>query len=151
MKKIIRTLKDKLFELLVITFVGGGLLDALDIQPPIILVMIWSGFLIILAIWGGVEFAKQNKTKGTIGMGMEAFIENIKTINKLEKFIYSKKYLPSILYFGSLGIVIIDIYCNEFTDFEFVPSILETPLYFWFFFITYLASKNLKKNKLTKP
>ncbi|MDG2073308.1 MAG: hypothetical protein P8J28_01815 [Polaribacter sp.] len=135
MKKIIRTLKDKLFELLVITFVGGGLLDALDIQPPIILVMIWSGFLIILAIWGGVEFAKQNKTKGTIGMGMEAFIENIKTINKLEKFIYSKKYLPSILYFGSLGIVIIDIYCNEFTDFEFVPSILETPLYFWFFFI----------------
>ena len=112
MKKIIRTLKDKLFELLVITFVGGGLLDALDIQPPIILVMIWSGFLIILAIWGGVEFAKQNKTKGTIGMGMEAFIENIKTINKLEKFIYSKKYLPSILYFGSLGIVIIDIYCN---------------------------------------
>jgi hypothetical protein len=50
-----------------------------------------------------------------------------------------------------LGIIIIDIYCNEFTDFEFVPSILETPLYFWFFFITYLASKNLKKNKLTKP
>ena len=147
MKKIIRTLKDKLFELLVITFVGGGLLDALDIQPPIILVMLWSGFLIILAIWGGVDFAKQNKTKGTLGMGMEAFIENIKTINTLEKFIYSKKYLPSILYFGSLGIVIIDIYCNEFTDFEFVPSILETPLYFWFFFITYLAGKNLKKNK----
>ena len=147
MKKIIRTLKDKLFELSVITFVGGFLLDALDIQPPIILVMLWSGFLIILAIWGGVDFAKQNKTKGTLGMGMEAFIENIKNMNKLEKFIYSKKYLPSILYFGSLGIVIIDIYCNEFTDFEFVPSILETPLYFWFFFITYLAGKNLKKNK----
>jgi hypothetical protein len=69
------------------------------------------------------------------------------TMNKLEKFISSKKYLPSILYFGFLGLVIIDIYCNEFTDFEFVPSILETPLYFGFFFITCLAGKNLKKNK----
>ena len=147
MKKIIISLRNNLIILGGLTFGVDVLLDALDIQPPIILVMIWSGFLIILAIWGGVEFANQNKTKGTIGMGMEAFIENIKTINKLEKFIYSKKYLPSILYFGSLGIVIIDIYCNEFTDFEFVPSILETPLYFWFFFITFLASKNLKKNK----
>ena len=68
-------------------------------------------------------------------------------MNKLEKFIYSKKHLPSILYFGSLGIIIFDIYFNEFTDYEFVPPILETPLFFWFLFITYLAGKNLKKNK----
>ena len=68
-------------------------------------------------------------------------------MHKLEKFIYSKKYLPSILYFGSFGIIIIDIYCNEFTDIEFVPSIFETPLFFWFGFITCLAGKNLKKNK----
>ena len=61
MKKIIRTLKDKLFELLVITFVGGFLLDALDIQPPIILVMIWLGLLMTLLVWGGIEFAKKNK------------------------------------------------------------------------------------------
>ena len=61
MKKIIRTLKDKLFELSVITFVGGGLLDALDIQLPIILVMIWLGLLMTLLVWGGIEFAKNNK------------------------------------------------------------------------------------------
>jgi len=61
MKKIIRTLKDKLFELLVITFVGGFLLDALDIQPPIILVMIWLGLLMTFLVWGGIEFAKKNK------------------------------------------------------------------------------------------
>ena len=61
MKKIIRTLKDKLFELLVITFVFGGLLDALDIQLPIILVLIWLGFLMTLLIWAWVEFAKKNK------------------------------------------------------------------------------------------
>jgi hypothetical protein len=63
MKKIIRTLKDKLFELLVITFVGGFLLDALDIQPPIILVMIWLGLLITLLVWGGIEFAKKKQNK----------------------------------------------------------------------------------------
>tara|TARA_B100000900_G_scaffold414179_1_gene440115 strand:+ start:1129 stop:1542 length:414 start_codon:yes stop_codon:yes gene_type:complete len=64
----------------------------------------------------------------------------------LEKLIYSKKYLPSILYFGTLGIVIFDIYCNDFTEFEFVPPILETPLFFWFLYITYLGCKNLMKN-----
>ena len=63
MKKIIRTLKDKLFELSVITFVGGGLLDALDIQPPIILVLIWLGFLMTLVVWGGIEFAKKKQNK----------------------------------------------------------------------------------------
>ena len=63
MKKIIRTLKDKLFELLVITFVGGFLLDALDIQPPIILVMIWLGLLITLLVCGGIEFAKKKQNK----------------------------------------------------------------------------------------
>ena len=63
MKKIIRTLKDKLFELLVITFVGGFLLDALDIQPPIILVMIWLGLLMTLLVWGGIEFAKKKQNK----------------------------------------------------------------------------------------
>ena len=61
MKKIIITLKDKLFELLVITFVFGGLLDALDIQLPIILVLIWLGFLMTLVVWGGIELVKKNK------------------------------------------------------------------------------------------
>ena len=63
MKKIIRTLKDKLFELLVITFVFGGLLDALDIQLPIILVLIWLGFLMTLVVWGGIELAKKKQNK----------------------------------------------------------------------------------------
>ena len=67
-------------------------------------------------------------------------------IDPLEKLIYSKKYLPPILYFGTLGIVILDIYCNDFTEFEFVPPILETPLFFWFLYITYLGCKNLMKN-----
>ena len=67
-------------------------------------------------------------------------------IDPLEKLIYSKKYLPSILYFGTLGIVIFDIYCNDFAEFEFVPPILETPLFFWFLYITYLGCKNLMKN-----
>ena len=61
MKKIIRTLKDNLFELCVLTFVGWFLLDALDIQPPIMLVMIWLGLLITLLVLGGIEFAKKNK------------------------------------------------------------------------------------------
>jgi hypothetical protein len=47
----------------VITFVGGFLLDALDIQPPIILVMIWLGLLITLLVWGGIEFAKKKQNK----------------------------------------------------------------------------------------
>ena len=63
MKKIIRTLKDKLFELLVLTFVGGGLLDALDIQLPTILVLIWLGLLMTLVVWSGIEFAKKKQNK----------------------------------------------------------------------------------------
>ena len=63
MKKIIRTLKDKLFELSVLTFVGGGLLDALDIQLPTILVMIWLGLLLTLVVWSGIEFAKKKQNK----------------------------------------------------------------------------------------
>ena len=59
MKKIIISLRNNLIILGGLTFGVDVLLDALDIQPPIILVMIWSGFLIILAIWGGVEFANQ--------------------------------------------------------------------------------------------
>jgi len=48
MKKIIISLRNNLIILGGLTFGVDVLLDALDIQPPIILVMIWSGFLIIL-------------------------------------------------------------------------------------------------------
>ena len=61
MKKIIRTLKDNLLILVGLTLGLDVLLDALDIQPPIMLVMIWLGLLITLLVWGGIEFAKNNK------------------------------------------------------------------------------------------
>ena len=61
MKKIIRTLKDNLLILVGLTLGLDVLLDALDIQPPIMLVMIWLGLLITLLVWGGIEFAKKNK------------------------------------------------------------------------------------------
>ncbi len=61
MKKIIRTLKDNLLILVGLTLGLDVLLDALDIQLPIMLVMIWLGLLITLLVWGGIEFAKKNK------------------------------------------------------------------------------------------
>ena len=61
MKKIIRTLRDNLLILVGLTLGLDVLLDALDIQPPIMLVMIWLGLLITLLVWGGIEFAKKNK------------------------------------------------------------------------------------------
>jgi hypothetical protein len=61
MKKIIRTLKDNLLILVGLTLGLDVLLDALDIQPPIMLVMIWLGLLITLLVWGGIKFAKKNK------------------------------------------------------------------------------------------
>jgi hypothetical protein len=61
MKKIIITLRNNLLILVGLTLGLDVLLDVLDIQPPVILVMIWLGFLLTLCIWGGVEFAKKNK------------------------------------------------------------------------------------------
>ena len=63
MKKIIRTLKDNLLILVGLTLGLDVLLDALDIQPPIMLVMIWLGLLITLLVWGGIEFAKKKQNK----------------------------------------------------------------------------------------
>ena len=68
-------------------------------------------------------------------------------MDKLEKFIFSKKHLPSIVYFGSLTVIIIDIYCNEFTSYEFIPSFLETLFFGWFLYLTGISIKNLNKKK----
>jgi len=58
-------------------------------------------------------------------------------MNKLEKLIYSVKYLPQILYFGSAGLLILVIFLD-------VNLIKIIPLFLFFIYMTYLASKNYK-------
>ena len=70
-------------------------------------------------------------------------------MQKLEKFIYSVKYLPPILYFGSFGLLLYDIYCNVINDTEFLDVYTETALVIIFCLMTYLGVKNIKrKNSL---
>ena len=69
-------------------------------------------------------------------------------MDKLEKLIYSVKHLPSFLYFGSVGLIGYDIYCNVIKETEFLNGYIESPLYILFFYMTYLGMKNLKKKKL---
>ena len=59
-------------------------------------------------------------------------------MDKLEKLIYSVKYLPQILYFGSAGLLILVI----FVDVNLIQIII--PLFVFFIYMTYLASKNYK-------
>ena len=61
-------------------------------------------------------------------------------MGKLEKFIYSFKYLPYILYFGSVGLILLDI----FVDIELIGDKLIIPLWILFFYMSYLGSKNYK-------
>ena len=68
-------------------------------------------------------------------------------MDKLEKLIYSFKYLPPFLYFGSVGLIGYDIYCNIVKETEFLSEYTETPLAILFFYMTYLGLKNLKKKK----
>ena len=74
-------------------------------------------------------------------------------MNGLEKLIYSIKYLPQILYFGSLAWLIYTYYFGNYLGkeieiFGYVwnDSLLDNIFFFWFLYITYLAVKNLKKN-----
>ena len=59
-------------------------------------------------------------------------------MGKLEKLIYSVKYLPQILYFGSAGLLLLVI----FLDVNLIELII--PLFLFFIYMTYLASKNYK-------
>ncbi len=68
-------------------------------------------------------------------------------MDKLEKLLLSVKHLPSVLYFGSLGLIGYDIYCNLIKETEFLNEYIKTLLYILFFYITYLGVKNYKKNK----
>ena len=79
-------------------------------------------------------------------------IKNYKSggTDPIEKLIYSNKYFPSFLYFGSVGLIGYDIYCNVIKETEFLNEYTETPLYILFFYMTYKGLKrieNLKKNK----
>ena len=59
-------------------------------------------------------------------------------MDKLEKIIYSVKYLPQILYFGSACLLILVI----FLDNNLIEILI--PLFLFFIYMTYLASKNYK-------
>ena len=66
-------------------------------------------------------------------------------MEKLEKLIYSVKYLPTILYFGTVGLVGFHIYCDVINETEFLNKYIQTPLYIFFFIMTYFVAKNYKK------
>ena len=67
-------------------------------------------------------------------------------IDPIEKLIYSNKYLPPLLYFGTLACLIYTfIYEVEIFGYVWKGSSLELLFVFWFFYLTYLATKNLKK------
>ena len=66
-------------------------------------------------------------------------------MQKLEKLIYSFKYLPPILYFGSIGLLVYDIYCNIINKKEFLDVYTETPLIIIFCVMTYLGVKKYQK------
>ena len=51
-------------------------------------------------------------------------------MDKLEKFIYMIKFLPQILYFGSVRIIFYDAYCEIFNGASFIPNYLQLPLVF---------------------
>ena len=68
-------------------------------------------------------------------------------MDKLEKLLYSVKHRPSVLYFGSVGLIGYYIYCNLIKETEFLDEYIKTLLYILFLYLTYLGTKNYKKNK----
>ena len=64
---------------------------------------------------------------------------------KLEKFIYSFKYLPPILYFGSVGLIGYDIYSNIINEKKFLNVYTETTVIIIFCLMTYLGVKKYQK------
>jgi hypothetical protein len=63
-------------------------------------------------------------------------------MEKLEKLIYSVKYLPQILYFGSIGILFYDVIIENF-----IPNSLLIPFCIFFLYITFLAIKNYRTKR----
>ena len=68
-------------------------------------------------------------------------------MEKLEKLIYSIKHLPPVLYFGSVGFLGYEIYCNLTKETDFLNEYVETILIVLFFYMTYLGTKKYKNKK----
>ena len=66
-------------------------------------------------------------------------------MEKFERLIYSIKYLPPFLYFGTVGLIGYDIYYEITKGTEFLSEYIQTPITILFFYMTYLGVKNLKK------
>tara|TARA_Y100001933_G_scaffold158793_1_gene157124 strand:+ start:512 stop:715 length:204 start_codon:yes stop_codon:yes gene_type:complete len=66
-------------------------------------------------------------------------------MEKLEKFIYSVKYLPPILYFGSVGLIGYDFYCDIFNETEFLNGYTRTPVIIIFCAMTWWGVNRLQK------
>ena len=64
---------------------------------------------------------------------MKLYFLNYDKMDKLEKLIYSVKHLPSVLYFGSVGLIGYDIYYNLNNETEFINEYIKTLLYILFF------------------
>ena len=65
-------------------------------------------------------------------------------MEKLEKFIYSVKYLPPILYFGSVGLLGYDFYCYMFNETEFLNVYTKTPVIIIFCLMTWWGVNRLQ-------
>ena len=74
----------------------------------------------------------------------EPFFDKFKS---LEKLIYSVKYLPQILFFGSFVFLLYSLYSWIFEEVDFIYRLLELPLIFFFVYMSHLIAKNNKKNK----
>lgn len=66
-------------------------------------------------------------------------------MEKLEKFIYSVKYLTPILYFGSVGLLGYDIYCQIFNKTELLNVYTRIPVIIVFCLMTWWGVNRLQK------
>ena len=66
-------------------------------------------------------------------------------MEKLEKFIYSFKYLPPLLYFGSAGLLGYDIYCQIFSIAELLNVYTRIPVIIVFCLMTWWGVNRLQK------
>ena len=71
-------------------------------------------------------------------------------MKKLEELIYSVKYLPQILYLGSVGLLGYDIYSYLVYDVDFLNPYLRFPITIIFFLMTGFGVERYNKNKKKK-